>query len=144
VPRDRLDLVDRVPRLEYMGLYGRADVCLDTFPYNGHTTTCDSLFMGVPVVSMAGRTHVARMGLSINAALGLEHTLVARSLPDYVKLAVDITKDLSELQNLRSALRGRFLRCAWCDQVAVTRKLEAALRGMWRNYVANIQSDATR
>ena len=134
VPRDRLDLVARVPRQEYMNLYGRADVALDTFPYNGHTTTCDSLFMGVPVVSMAGRTHVARMGLSINAALGLERTLVAHSLPDYVKFAIEIVKDLSQLQRLRIDLRRRFLASAWCDQVGVTTKLEAAFREMWRHY----------
>ena len=76
------------------------------------------------------------MNSGVNA---VSHTNIPCKL---VKLAVNVTKDLSELQKMRRSLRGRFLTCAWCDQVAVTRKLEAALRGMWRNHVANITSDA--
>jgi len=80
------------------------------------------------------------MGLSIHAAAGLAETLIARTFPDYVKLAVALANDPYQLQILRRGLRQRFLASAWCDRRGVTRKLEAGFREMWRHYVEDEES----
>ena len=85
-----------VPASEYLHLYQQIDIALDTFPYGGGTTTCDALWMGVPVVSLVGQTAVGRGGLSILSNVGLPE-LVARSEEEYVRIAVELANDLPRL-----------------------------------------------
>src|SRR5262249_39384231 len=90
----RNEFLDRCPRQQYFELYHRIDVALDTFPYNGHTTSLDSFWMGVPVITLAGRSAVSRAGLSLAANLGLSDCLVANSEGGFVQLAVELAEDL--------------------------------------------------
>jgi protein O-GlcNAc transferase len=127
----RVEFVDFRPRREYLGTYHRLDIVLDTFPYNGHTTSLDALWMGVPVVSLAGETPVSRAGLSQLTNLGLPE-LVARSEEDYVKIAVELAGDLPRLAQLRSSLRARMQASVLMDAPRFTRQVEQAYREMWQ------------
>jgi predicted O-linked N-acetylglucosamine transferase (SPINDLY family) len=131
VPPERLRLprTERAPR--FLRLYNEVDVALDTYPHNGHTTTCDASWMGVPTVSLAGRTFVSRMGVSVLTALGLPE-LVADSTDDYVRIAVGLAADRARLRDLRASLRVRFLASPLSDGAGLARAVEDAYRAMWR------------
>jgi predicted O-linked N-acetylglucosamine transferase (SPINDLY family) len=129
----RVEFVGHRSRDEYLKLYHRLDMVLDTFPYNGHTTTCDALWMGVPVVSLAGKTAVGRGGLSILGNLGLAD-LVADSPAKYVRLASELAHDLGRLSHLRSTLRRRMEQSALMDAPRFARGVEAAYRQMWATW----------
>ena len=116
-----------------MGLYNRVDVGLDPFPYNGTTTTCDALWMGVPVVTLAGRTHVARVGLSLVSHLGFPEWGVASS-DAYVARCRELTADLPALARLRLGLREQMRVSPLCDATQFLGNLEAAYRGMWQTW----------
>ena len=119
----------------YFELYQQIDIALDPFPYNGGTTTCDTLWMGVPVVSLAGQTGVGRAGLSILSNIGLPE-LVARSEVEYVRIAVALAEDIGRLGALRATLRGRMERSPLMDAPRFARGVEAAYRQMWRKWCA--------
>ena len=127
----RVEFVAFRPRREYLELYHRLDIVLDTFPYNGHTTSLDALWMGVPVVSLAGKTPVSRAGLSQLTNLGLPE-LVARSEEDYLKIAVELAGDLPRLTKLRSTLRDRMKTSVLMDAPRFARQVEQAYREMWQ------------
>jgi protein O-GlcNAc transferase len=127
----RVDFVEFRPRAEYLELYHRLDIALDTFPYNGHTTSMDALWMGVPVVSLAGDTPVSRAGRSLLTNLGLPE-LVARSDSGYVDIAERLAVDLSRLSELRSTLRDRMKNSVLMDAPRFARQAERAYRQMWR------------
>src|SRR5581483_5736948 len=101
---DRIEFLNRLPALEYFAKYQQIDIALDPFPYPGGTTTCDAIWMGVPVVSLAGQTPVSRGGLSILSNMGLPE-LVAGSSEQYVQIAMDLAIDLARLEHLRTSLR---------------------------------------
>lgn len=128
--RDRIELVGRCSRQEYLAHFATADIALDTFPYNGHTTTCDALWMGVPAVSLAGATHSSRAGLSVLSAVGIEH-LVARTSEQYVELAIGLARDLADLARLRRELRERMRSSPLIDAAGLTARLEAEYGAMW-------------
>jgi protein O-GlcNAc transferase len=107
------------------------DVAVDTFPYNGHTTSLDALWMGVPVVSLGGSAPVSRAGLSQLTNLGLAD-LVAHSEEDYVEIAVALAGDLPRLEELRSTLRRRLKNSVLMDAPHFARQVEEAYREMWR------------
>jgi predicted O-linked N-acetylglucosamine transferase (SPINDLY family) len=109
---------------------------LDNYPYNGVTTTCESLYVGVPVISLHGRNGVARSGLSLLGALGLSE-LVASTPEQYVKIAVALGSDLSRVEQLRASLRSRFERSPLRDEKRFTAKFEELLRGAWQQHVAH-------
>jgi protein O-GlcNAc transferase len=130
----RIDMIGRVASsAEHLALYNRVDIGLDTFPYNGHTTTCEALWMGVPVVTLAGQTHAARVGVSLLTHAGLPE-FIAENPEAYVALAVALAKDLKHLQALRQGLRMQLQRSPLMDAVGFTRALEAAYREMWEKY----------
>uniref|UniRef100_A0A0E0AYX4 Probable UDP-N-acetylglucosamine--peptide N-acetylglucosaminyltransferase SPINDLY n=1 Tax=Oryza glumipatula TaxID=40148 RepID=A0A0E0AYX4_9ORYZ len=106
---------------------------LDTFPYAGTTTTCESLYMGVPCVTMAGSVHAHNVGVSLLTKVGLGR-LVAKSEDEYVSLALDLAADVTALQELRMSLRGLMAKSPVCDGENFTRGLESAYRNMWRRY----------
>jgi predicted O-linked N-acetylglucosamine transferase (SPINDLY family) len=119
----------------YFELYGQIDIALDTFPYAGGTTTCDALWMGVPVVSLAGHTAVGRGGVSILSNAGLPE-LVAHTKDEYVRIARGLAGDLSRLGHLRSTLRQRMEHSPLMDAPRFARGVEAAYRLMWRQWCA--------
>jgi len=129
---DRLQLIGRTRTLEeHLELYNRIDVALDTFPYNGTTTTCEALWMGVPVVSRSGEVHASRVGLSLLSSVGLDD-LVADDVRDYVATAVSLAADRERRLQLRKGLRDRMRGSALMDAQGFTRRIESAYRDMWR------------
>lgn len=135
----RVGFVERCPRRAYAKLYQRLDIALDPFPYHGHTTSLDALWMGVPVVSLAGHTPVSRAGLSILTNLGLPG-LIAHSEEAYVKVAVELAKDLPRLADLRATLRARMEASVLMDAPRFARNIEAAYRTMWRADLAQMRA----
>ena len=131
----RVEVLPPSDNTAFLAEYGRVDVALDPFPYNGGTTTCDALWMGVPVVTLAGERFCARMGVSILENVGLPE-LVAQAVAHYVRTAVDLARDPSRITALRSALRPRMAASSLCDGERVTRELEDAYRSMWRAWTA--------
>jgi predicted O-linked N-acetylglucosamine transferase (SPINDLY family) len=130
---DRLEFPRRQPWPAYVRTYGRIDVALDPFPWGGGITTCDALWMGVPVVSLVGRTAVGRGGASILSNVGVAE-LVARTPQQYVQIAADLAGDLPRLSELRRTLRGRMQASPLMDAPRFARNVEAAYRQMWRNW----------
>jgi predicted O-linked N-acetylglucosamine transferase (SPINDLY family) len=127
----RVAFIGYVPLEKYFAAYNQIDMALDTFPYAGGTTTLDALWMGVPVVSLAGDTAVSRGGLSILSNLGL-HELVATTPEQYVQIAADLARDLPRLNQLRASLRARMQASPLMNARQFARDVEAAYRQMWR------------
>jgi protein O-GlcNAc transferase len=116
---------------DHLAAYGRIDIALDTFPYGGTTTTCEALWMGVPVVTLAGRSHAARVGVSLLSRLR-QSALIADSPAAYVAAAVGLAGDLDRLAGLRSSLRGRMVASGLTDAHGFARAFAEALRRAWR------------
>jgi predicted O-linked N-acetylglucosamine transferase (SPINDLY family) len=129
----RVEFIDRLGHAEYLATYGRIDIALDCLPYNGHTTSLDAFWMGVPVVTQVGETVVGRAGASMAKNLGLDE-LVAHDADEFVRLAVGLAQAPARLAELRRGLRERLQRSPLMDAVAFTRELEAAYRGAWREF----------
>ena len=135
VDAERVKFIGYIPsQFEHLELYNSIDIALDTFPYNGTTTTCEAIWMGVPVIVLAGRTHVSRVGVSLLSNLGLTE-LIAESTDAYCQKAIRLAGELKHLHTLRSGLRKRMLRSALTDAQHYTRSLEKAYRQMWRNWL---------
>jgi protein O-GlcNAc transferase len=130
----RLVLVGKQPREGYFRLYQGVDICLDTFPFNGCTTTADALWMGVPVVTLAGKTWVSRQGVGVLTQVGLED-LITQSPTNFIETATRLAHDLPRLAELRPQLRER-VRGTLGNVARFTRQLEAAYRDMWQHYCA--------
>jgi protein O-GlcNAc transferase len=120
----------------HMAKYNEVDVALDVFPYHGATTSCEALWMGVPVITLAGATHVSRVGVSILNRAGLGE-LVAQSVDDYLEKARALAEDVERRRTLRKALRTRLMTSPLLDAAAFTRGIEAEYRRMWSAYVAS-------
>ena len=116
---------------EYFRLYNAIDLALDPFPYGGGTTTCDALYMGVPVVSLKGRTAVGRAGVSILSNVGLQE-LIAESPGEYVRIALDHDQNWHRLGELRSILRQRMRASPIMNFAAFARNVEQQYRRMWQ------------
>jgi predicted O-linked N-acetylglucosamine transferase (SPINDLY family) len=130
---ERVEFVARQSRSEYRKTYHRIDIGLDSFPCNGHTTSLDSFWMGVPVVTLAGKTVFGRAGVSQLSNLGLPE-LIARTPDQYVQIATDLANDLPRLAELRRTLRARMEASPLMDAPRFARNIEAAYRQMWRNW----------
>jgi predicted O-linked N-acetylglucosamine transferase (SPINDLY family) len=135
----RIEFVEHRPRSKYLELYHRIDVCLDTIPYNGHTTSLDSLWMGVPVVTRVGRTVVGRAGYSQLSNLGLSE-LVAWSDDQFVSIATDLAGDREKMAELRATLRERMENSPLMNADRFARSIEAAFRQMWRGWCQDRQT----
>jgi predicted O-linked N-acetylglucosamine transferase (SPINDLY family) len=133
VQPERLELVNRLPRPRYLELISRLDIALDPFPFNGHTTTCDCLWQGVPVVTLSGQTYASRFGGSGLTTLEM-HDCITRSREEYLEAAVALAADRGRLINYRATLRDRMAASPLCDFRSFTRNLEAAYRRMWRDW----------
>lgn len=119
----------------YLALHQRVDVNLDAFPYPGATTTCHSLWMGVPVITLAGQTVISRSGASLLSTVGLPD-FIASTPEEYVGIAVKLAADIDRLRVLRAELRARMAASPLCDSVAFAHDVEDAYRTMWCEWCA--------
>jgi protein O-GlcNAc transferase len=139
IGRERVELRPRRPLDQYLELYQDVDIGLDPFPFTGGITTCDALWMGVPVLSLAGSTCVARQGVSLLSNAGL-HDWIAQNPEEVVDLARRWAQDLPGLGRLRAGLRHALKRSPLLDGRRYTRHLEEAYRTMWRRWCASRQN----
>jgi predicted O-linked N-acetylglucosamine transferase (SPINDLY family) len=128
---ERLTFVGRVPMADYFAQYHAIDIALDPFPCAGGTTTCDALWMGVPVITLPGKTAVSRSGVSILSNIG-HAEWIAKSREDYLRIAVELCGDLKGLAEIRGSLRERMRRSPLMDASQFARDVENAYRAMWR------------
>ena len=120
---------------EHLERYSQVDIALDTFPYNGTTTTFEALWMGVPVVTLRGDRHASRVGASILTRIGLEQ-FVTGSVEEYLDCAAGIAADPARLAVVRAGLRERLASSPLCDGAGFAGAMEAALRGVWQERCA--------
>lgn len=133
IDAERVELLGHTPtRQEHLALYAKLDIALDTFPYNGTTTTCEALWMGVPVLSLVGKHHAGRVGASLLNAAGLTDWL-ADTPESFVVMAQAMACDLIKLGRLRGSLRAKLADSSLCDAEGFVRRLEVAMRRVWAN-----------
>jgi predicted O-linked N-acetylglucosamine transferase (SPINDLY family) len=133
IERDRLQFVGYVPAQEHFSSYNHVDISLDTFPYNGTTTTCEALWMGVPVITLAGSNHVGRVGVSLLSAIGLEDWI--EDTPEtYVVTAIELASDMNRLSHLRATLRSRMAASILCNGSEFVAGLEDIYRQLWQRW----------
>jgi len=135
VDPERLQVINKRPRFAYLELHHGIDLALDTFPFNGHTTICDALWMGVPSVVLQGDRYAARFGSTALVNLALED-LIAKNVGEYVAIAAGLARDLPRLAALRRELRATFLASPLTDAPRFAREVEAAYRQAWRTWCA--------
>lgn len=141
IARERFTLRGRSSHDDFLAAHREVDIALDSFPYNGTTTTLHALWMGVPVVTLAGATHVSRVGASILANLDLD-AWVARTPGDYVEIARRSAADVGLLAELRAGLRDRLAASPIMDEAGFVRDLEAAYLALWEERGAATASSA--
>jgi predicted O-linked N-acetylglucosamine transferase (SPINDLY family) len=117
----------------YMTLHHQVDICLDTFPYNGGTTTCHAMWMGIPTLTMAGQTPASRSGATMLSHVGLEN-LIADHTDDFVNKGLNLANDLEQLAQIRRELRTRFSLSAYGQPELIAKSLEYAFRLMWQRW----------
>jgi len=130
VSPDRIEFRDWQPYEEFLGNYGEVDIALDPFPFAGGATTCEALWMGVPVVTLPGETYTSRHSCSYLHTIRLDE-LIADSDRAFVDIAVGLANDLPRLQQLRETLRSRMAKSPLCDGEQCARELAGALQRMW-------------
>ena len=134
VGEERIELLGRTAGIaEHLALYARVDVALDTFPYHGTTTTCEALWMGVPVVTLAGDRHASRVGASLLTALG-RREWIAKDWADYTAIAVALANDAAGRVRLRTTLRDEMRRSALLDHAGQAARFGAAVRECWQHW----------
>ena len=136
IATERFEMAGHVADLaDHLSSYGRVDIALDTFPYHGTTTTCEALWMGVPVVTLAGKTHASRVGVSLLTNVGLPE-LIASDAAEYVAIAAAFAGDPSRLAALRTSLRARMAASPLMDGPRFARNVESAFRTIWGDWCA--------
>ncbi|MEA2709388.1 MAG: protein O-GlcNAc transferase [Phycisphaerales bacterium] len=134
VAAERVEFVgQKLDATQHLAMYAKIDIALDTFPYNGTTTTCEAMWMGVPVVTLAGRAHAGRVGVSLLASVRLEE-LIAADREAYVRIAVDLARDRDRLRQLQQSMRQRMLASPLMNGYDFARRLESAYRAMWGHW----------
>ena len=118
---------------KHLELYGKVDIALDTFPYNGTTTTCEALWMGVPVITLLGEAHAGRVGGSLLTTVG-KAEWVAHSEQQYIQYAADLAGDWVRLGKIRKTLREVLSGSALLEHEPFARKIESAYRKMWQEW----------
>ena len=135
VAPERIALRGRTSRRQHLAAYGEIDVALDPFPQSGGVTTYETLWMGVPVVTLAGERPQGRASASILAAVGLDGA-TAQSEDDYVALAARWAGDRAHLRSTRAGLRNRLRQSIMCDPAGYCTAVEAAFRTFWKTWCA--------
>jgi protein O-GlcNAc transferase len=133
IPPERLRLHGRLPAERFRALSRGIDIVLDPFPYNGTTTTCEALWMGLPVITLIGKTSVARSGYALLKTVGLEG-LCAKDGAEYVRIAAGLARNPSRLDALRQGMRSRLEASPLRDEEGFARDIEEAYREMWREW----------
>jgi protein O-GlcNAc transferase len=134
IAEDRIKLNGHMPSMhDHLELYNSIDICLDPFPYNGATTTCEALWMGVPVITLLGDRHVGRVGASILTNVGLTD-FIAQDIDGYIQLAVEMAANTNYLKEIREDLRERMQRAPLCDGRSFASDVESAYQEMWHCY----------
>ena len=135
IEAERLIFTGYSPSLEkHLSSYSDIDIALDTFPYNGTTTTCEALLMGVPVITLAGKSHAGRVGVSLLSSIGLTG-MIAESEEKYVAIASFLTSDIPRLSKFRIGLRTALLQSPICDGKSFTQRLENVYKDIWKRKV---------
>jgi predicted O-linked N-acetylglucosamine transferase (SPINDLY family) len=135
IPQERLLLRHGAPYDQYYATYAEVDIVLDPFPRTGGTTTAEALWMGVPVVTLAGQRYVERISASKLTALGLED-LIANSQEEYIETALSLANDQHRRTTLRANLRKRMAQSPLRDGGDLAREMESAYRSMWERFLA--------
>jgi predicted O-linked N-acetylglucosamine transferase (SPINDLY family) len=135
----RIELLGWSSSAEVRSLYGEVDVALDTFPYNGGLTTCEAIWMGVPVITCPGETFASRHGLAHLTAAGFTET-IARDFDEYADLAVALANDLPRLAALRAGLREQVAASPLCDGRRFAVHFATLLRDVWRRWTSAISA----
>jgi predicted O-linked N-acetylglucosamine transferase (SPINDLY family) len=138
VSPERIECVPYANDPPYGQQFEGVDIALDNYPYNGVTTTCESLYVGVPVVSLHGRNGVSRSGLSLLGTLGLGE-LAASTPEQYVDIAVALGSDLSRLEQLRTSLRARFEQSSLRDEKRFAANFEKLLHTAWHEHLEHFK-----
>lgn len=139
---DRVEMLDRTMQTEeHLAIYHRVDVALDTFPYHGTTTTCEALWMGVPVVPIQGDRHSSRVGVSLLHAVG-HPEWIARNTDEYIRLAAELAGDIPRLTALRARLRSDMAASVLMDHAGQGDRFGAALRECWRAWCRKATNSA--
>ena len=133
IKESRICPVLRAPHRAYLEHARRIDIALDTFPYNGATTTYDMLWMGLPIITMAGEMPASRMGLGLLSNLGLTD-LVAGTPDEYVRIASELAENLDRLRELRSTLRERVRCSVLVDERGTTARIEEVYQRLWADW----------
>ncbi len=137
IDKDRLEIYAGLPeKKDHLALYSKIDIGLDPFPFNGVTTTCEALWMGVPTVTLLGDRHPGRVCASILNHIGLRE-FVAKDLESYVEIAVQYAKNPKRLAIIRQELRARMKVSKLCDQPTFARSIENAYKDMWDVYISD-------
>ena len=131
IEKNRIELYGRMPSSEHLRFYERVDIGLDPTPYNGTTTSCEALWMGVPIITLAGDRHAARVTASLLHQVGLGD-LVGETLDEYIEIAKSLANDLPRMTEIRGQLRERMLASPLCDGPGHTKDVETAYREMWQ------------
>ncbi|HYV39602.1 MAG TPA: tetratricopeptide repeat protein [Gemmataceae bacterium] len=130
----RFDLLFSIKGLSsWLDMYNRFDISLDTFPWSGHTTTCESLWMGVPMVTLRGTRHAGRMVSSVLTQVGLTDW-IAETPEQYVEIAMRMGQDVDKLAEMRASLRERVGNSPLCDGKNFTPTVEAVYREIWQRW----------
>lgn len=134
VGEERIELFPIAPSIRsHLDFYNRVDIGLDTFPYNGTTTTCEALWMGVPVITLEGLSHVSRVGVSLLSNVGL-HSFIAKTEEEYIEKALHLANDIDRLQMLRRDLRSMIAQSTLCNRERFTSNLEDIFRSIWKTW----------
>ena len=141
IPMDRFIPTPRYSLEEYLAAYNSIDIALDPFPYCGGTTSLDSLWMGVPLITVAGQMPLARAGVTILRNLGLTE-LIASDPAEYLQIAASLASDLNRLSELRGSLRSRLKNSPLMDEQGYVRDLENAYRAAWRDWCGRAGADS--
>jgi predicted O-linked N-acetylglucosamine transferase (SPINDLY family) len=135
IAEDRIKLYGALASIEdHLTLYNAIDIGLDPFPFNGATTTCEALWMGVPVITLLGDRHVARVGASILTNIGLTD-FIAQDIDDYVELAIKMAANTDYLQETRQSLRERMESSPLCNGKSFACDIENAYQDMWNKHL---------
>jgi protein O-GlcNAc transferase len=143
IARQRLDFVGRSDMAQYLALHHRVDICLDTFPYTGGTTTLHALYMGVPTLTLTGDTPAGRQGASILRHCGLPF-FIATDEAQFVDIGIERAQDLTVLSIIRTGLRAHFGGPASGAMDAIALAVDLALRAMWRRWCAGLPAAPLR
>ncbi len=133
----RVEFVPSLSAREFLKLHNRIDIALDPFPFNGITTTCNTLWMGVPVITLMGERYCSRMAASALKRLGLDE-LIANTKDEYVTKAIELAANAERLNELRMGMRDRMLASPLCDAKGFTQTIEEAYADIWQQYVASM------